>query len=157
MLADLQTPVGAFMRIAGKSDYSFMLESIEGGERIARYSFLGADPEMIVRGTSLQTFVERGGKTETYPGPPTDWVRGYFRERQLARRPGLVPFAGGAVGYLGYNAVHWFETAVRGDETIPLSLPIDAVWMFCRTMVAFDRVRQRMEIVSVVLTEEARG
>jgi anthranilate synthase component I len=157
MLADLQTPVGAFMRIAGKSDYSFMLESIEGGERIARYSFLGADPEMIVRGTSLQTFVERGGKTETFPGPPTDWVRAYFRERQLARRPGLVPFAGGAVGYLGYNAVNWFETAVRGDETVPLSLPIDAVWMFCRTMVAFDRVRQRMEIVSIVLTEEAKG
>ena len=157
MLADLQTPVGAFMRIAGKSDYSFMLESIEGGERIARYSFLGADPEMIVRGSSLETFVERDGTTETYPGPPSDWVRGYFRERRLARRPGLVPFAGGAVGYLGYNAVTWFEPAVQGDRTLPLSVPIDAVLMFCRTMVAFDRVRQRMEIVSVVFTEEAKG
>ncbi len=157
MLADLQTPVGAFMRTAGKSDYSFMLESIEGGERIARYSFLGADPEMIVSGSNFQTLVERDGKTETYPGPPTDWVREYFRDRQLARRSGLVPFAGGAVGYLGYNAVTWFEPAARGDETLPLSMPIDAVWMFCRTMVAFDRVRQRMEIVSVVLTEEAKG
>jgi anthranilate synthase component 1 len=157
MLADLQTPVGAFMRIAGKSKYAFLLESVEGGERIARYSFLGAEPEMIVRGSSFETLVERNGKTEKFPGLATDWVRNYFRERQLARRPGLVPFAGGAVGYLGYGAAGWFDSAVAGDETLPSSTPIDAVWMFCRTMVAFDRVRQRMEIVSIVLTEEAEG
>ncbi len=157
MLADLQTPVGAFLRVAGKSPYAFLLESIEGGERIARYSFLGANPEMIVRGSSSQTFVERGDKKEVYPGVATDWIRDYFRERKLARRPGLVPFAGGAVGYLGYNAAHWFDTAIGASETLPASAPIDAVWMFCRTMVAFDRVRQRMEIVSIVLTEEAEG
>ena len=157
MLADLQTPVGAFMRVASQSPYAFLLESIEGGERIARYSFLGADPEMIIRGTSFQTIVERNGKKEVFPGLATDWVRDYFRERQLARRPGLVPFAGGAVGYLGYDAARWFESAIRGDETLPISTPIDAVWMFCRTMVVFDRVRQRMEIVSIVLTEEAQG
>src|SRR6266496_319134 len=157
MLADLQTPVGAFLRVAGKSPYAFLLESIEGGERIARYSFLGANPEMIVRGSSSQTFVERGDKKEVYPGVATDWIRDYFRERKLARRPGLVPFAGGAVGYLGYNAARWFDTAIGASETLPASAPIDAVWMFCRTMVAFDRVRQRMEIVSIVLTEEAEG
>src|SRR5215813_957527 len=107
MLADLQTPVGAFMRVASQSPYAFLLESIEGGERIARYSFLGADPEMIVRGTSFQTIVERNGKKEVFPGLATDWVRDFFRERQLARRPGLVPFAGGCVGYLGYDAASW--------------------------------------------------
>src|ERR1041384_2880711 len=67
VLADLHTPVGAFMRIAGDSQYAFLLESVEGGERIARYSFLGAEPEMIVRGKGMQTIVERDGKTETYP------------------------------------------------------------------------------------------
>jgi anthranilate synthase component 1 len=157
MLADLLTPVGAYLRIAGNSPYAFLLESVEGGERIARYSFLGADPEMVVRGSSFQTFVEREGKTESFPGVATDWVRGYFRDRHLARRPGLVPFAGGAVGYLGYDAARWFEPEVRGDDTMPLSSPIDAVWMFCRTMMVFDRVRQRVEIVSIVLTEEADG
>jgi anthranilate synthase component I len=157
MLADLQTPVGAFLRIASKSPYAFLLESIEGGERIARYSFLGADPEMVVRGSSFQTIVEREGQRETIPGVATDWVRDYFRERQLARRPGLAPFAGGAVGYLGYDASRWFESAIVGNETMQLSPPIDAVWMFCRTMVAFDRVRQRMEIISIVMTEEAKG
>ena len=157
VLADLHTPVGAFMRIAGNSRYSFLLESVEGGERIARYSFLGAEPEMIVRGIGLQTFVERDGKTETFPIVATEWVRDYFRQRSLARRPGLVPFAGGAVGYLCYDAAQWFEPALRKDQTQPLTGPTDALWMFYRTVIAFDRVKQRLEIVSIVLTEEAHG
>src|SRR5678815_571007 len=157
VLADLHTPVGAFMRVAGDSQYAFLLESVEGGERIARYSFLGAEPEMIVRGKGMQTHVERDGKTEIYPSVATEWVRDYFRGRSLARRPGLVPFAGGAVGYVGYDAAHWFEPALRVDDTQPLDAPTDAVWMFYRTVIAFDRVKQRLEIVSVVFTEEAGG
>ena len=157
VLGDLHTPVGTFMRIAGDSRYAFLLESVEGGERIARYSFLGADPEMIVRGQGMQTFVERNGKTETFPIVATEWVRDYFRQRSLARRPGLVPFAGGAVGYVGYDAAQWFEPALRDDRTQPLTGPTDALWMFYRTVIAFDRVKQRLEIVSIVLTEEAHG
>lgn len=157
VLADLHTPVGAFMRIAGNSTYSFLLESVEGGERIARYSFLGAEPEMIVRGAGMQTFVERNGVIETFPGVATEWVREYFRHRVLARRSGLVPFAGGAVGYIAYDAAQWFEPALRDDRTQPLQSPTDALWMFYRNVIAFDRVKQRMEIVSIVLTEEAEG
>src|SRR5262245_24600735 len=117
VLGDLHTPVGTFMRIASNSRYAFLLESVEGGERIARYSFLGTGPEMIVRGRGLQTLVERGGKVEEFPTVATEWVRDYFRERVLARRSGLVPFAGGAVGYLGYDAAQWFEPALREDKT----------------------------------------
>jgi len=157
VLADLHTPVGAFMRIADNARYAFLLESVEGGERIARYSFLGAHPEMIVRGKGMQTYVERDGKTESYPIVATAWVRDYFHGRSLARRSGLVPFAGGAVGYVGYDAAHWFEPALRDDQTQPLDGPTDAVWMFYRTVIAFDRVKQRLEIVSIVLTEEAGG
>src|ERR1700752_4430204 len=157
VLADLHTPVGAFMRIAGDSAYSFLLESVEGGERIARYSFLGAEPEMIVRGQGMQTVVERDGQTESFPIVATEWVRDYFRGRSLARRPGLVPFAGGVVGYLGYDAAQWFEPALRDDHTQPLESPTDAVWMFYRNVIAFDRVKQRLEIVSIVFTEEAEG
>ena len=69
VLADLQTPVGAFMRIAGDSPYAFLLESVEGGERIARFSFLGAEPEMIVRGKGMQTLVERNDPS-THPTCP---------------------------------------------------------------------------------------
>ena len=157
VLADLHTPVGAFMRIAGESPYAFLLESVEGGERIARYSFLGSEPEMIVRGKGMQTVVERNGTTETFPTVATEWVRDYFRGRSLARRSGLVPFAGGAVGYLGYDAAQWFEPALRDDQTQPLDTPVDAVWMFYRNVIAFDRVKQRLEIVSIVFTEEAGG
>ena len=157
VLADLHTPVGAFMRIAGNSPYSFLLESVEGGERIARYSFLGAEPEMIVRGKGMQTLVERDGNSESFPIFATEWVRDYFRGRSLARRSGLVPFAGGAVGYVGYDAAQWFEPALRDDSTQPLDAPTDAVWMFYRTVLAFDRVKQRLEIVSIVFTEEAGG
>lgn len=165
VLADLQTQVGAFMCIAGDASYAFLLESVEGGERIARYSFLGAEPEMIVRGRGSNTFVDREGKTETYPIVATDWVREYFRERVLAQRSGLAPFCGGAVGYIGYDAASWFDSGVEpvsnanpsDGETQALNTPSDAVWMFYRNVIAFDRARQRMEIVSIVLTEEAEG
>src|SRR6185436_19687381 len=156
-LTKQHTPVGTFMRIADSAPYAFLLESVEGGERIARYSFLGAEPEMIVRGKGMQTFVERDGKTETLPTVATEWVRDYVRGRSLARRSGLVPFAGGAVGYVGYDAAKWFEPVLRDDDTGPLDLPTDALWMFYRTLIAFDRVKQRMEIVSIVHTEEAGG
>jgi anthranilate synthase component 1 len=157
VLADLHTPVGAFMRIAGDSPYAFLLESVGGGERIARYSFLGAEPEIVVRGRGFQTFIERNGVTQSVPMLATEWVRDYFRQRSLARRPGLVPFAGGAVGFVGYDAAQWFEPALRDKETQPLDGPTDALWMFYRTVIAFDRVKQRLEIVSIVLTEEAQG
>src|ERR1700730_1888171 len=66
VLADLKTTVGAFMRLAQDQPYAFLLESVEGGERTARYSFLGVDPDMIVRGCGPLTFVDRKGKRDTY-------------------------------------------------------------------------------------------
>jgi anthranilate synthase component 1 len=157
VLADLQTPVGAFLKVAGTSRYSFLLESVEGGERVARYSFLGADPKMIVRGRGEQTIIERAGETETLPIRATEFVREYFRDRELARRAGLPPLAGGAVGYLSYDAARWFEPVLASDGGEKPSTADDAVWMFYRTLLAFDRVRQQMEIIAIVLTEEADG
>jgi anthranilate synthase component I len=162
VLADLQTPVGAFLRVAEGTPYAFLLESIEGGERVARYSFLGANPEMIVRGRGSDTIIERsGGERETLHGVrATDFAREYFRDRELARRSGLAPLSGGAVGYLAYEAARWFEPALeksnreKNDGKMDAD---DAVWMFYRTVLAFDRVRQRIEITSIVLTEEAEG
>jgi len=156
VLADLQTPVGAFLRIAGDAPYAFLLESIEGGERVARYSFLGANPWMIVRGRGSQTIVETNGSREVHDKNATDFVREYFREKKLARRAGLAPLAGGAVGYLGYDAARWFEPVLNVDGSASHETD-DAVWMFFRTVVAFDRVRQQMEITSVVFTDEAGG
>lgn len=163
VMADLHTPVSAFLRVAADKRYAFLLESVEGGERIARYSFLGVDPEIVVRGFSSHTIVEEAGKTKVHPVLATDWVRDYFGERVLARRAGVPPLAGGAVGYLTYDAAKWFEPSLQngrapiGNETIALDQQTGAFWMFCRNIIAFDRVRQRMEIISIVLTEEAEG
>jgi anthranilate synthase component 1 len=158
VLADLQTPVGAFLRVAGGADHAFLLESVEGGERVARYSFLGADPGLIIRGRGDATVVERRGfQPEVYKGARAiDYLRGYFGSRRLARRAGLAPMAGGAVGYLAYDAARWFEPVLEKDLR-PAEGRDDAVFMVFRTVLAFDRVRQQIEIASVVLTDEAGG
>lgn len=156
VLADLQTPVGAFLRIAKDVKFAFLLESIEGGERVARYSFLGADPWMIVRGRGGQTIVEKDGASEVLQKNAIDFLRDYFRGRKLARRGGLAPLAGGAVGYLAYDAARWFEPVLNIDGCAQ-NIPNDALMMFFRNIVAFDRVRQQMEITSIVFTEEAAG
>lgn len=155
VLADLQTPVGAFLRVTEGARYAFLLESVEGGERVARYSFLGAEPWMIVRGRGQQTIIERGANRETIEMCATEYVREHFRERHLARRSSLAPLAGGAVGYLSYDAARWFEPVLNRNGAEPQHE--QAVWMFYRTLLAFDRVRQQIEITSVVLTEEAEG
>jgi anthranilate synthase component I len=157
VLGDLQTPVGALMRVAGDARYAFLLESVEGGERVARYSFLGAEPQMIVRGRGSRTIIEKNGEQEILEGVRAiEYVREHFRDRELARRSGLAPLAGGAVGFLAYDAARWFEPVLEQEGDDPLEGD-DAVWMFYRTLLAFDRVRQRVEITSVVLTEEAEG
>ncbi len=157
VLADLQTPVGAFLRVAGGASHAFLLESVEGGERIARYSFIGADPELIVRGRGDTTYVERGGEVDELRGVrATDFLRDYCRARKLARRAGLAPMAGGAVGYVAYDAARWFEPVLTKDLR-PAAGADDAVFMLFRTVLALDRVRQQIEITSCVMTEEAAG
>ncbi|HEV2763733.1 MAG TPA: anthranilate synthase component I family protein [Pyrinomonadaceae bacterium] len=157
VLADLQTPVGAFMRVSEGARYSFLLESVEGGERVARYSFLGANPQMVVRGRGRQTVVEQGEESVTLDDvKATDLLRDYFRRHQLARRAGLAPMAGGAVGFLSYDAARWFEPVV-GEHPRRAPEQDDAVFMFLRTVLAFDRVRQQIEITSVVFTDEANN
>jgi anthranilate synthase component 1 len=156
VLADLQTPVGAFLRIADDAQYAFLLESIEGGERVARYSFLGANPWMIVRGRGAETIVEKNGAREVLKKNAVEFLREYFRDQRLARRGGLAPLSGGAVGYLGYDAARWFEPVLDVNGTAAREAD-DAVLMFFRNVVAFDRVRLRMEITSIVFTDEADG
>lgn len=162
VLADLQTPVGAFLRVANDAPYTFLLESVEGGERIARYSFLGVDPEMVVRGRGSDTVIEKRGEREVLKGVSAmDFLRDYFRSRRLAARSGLAPLAGGAVGYVAYDAARWFEPVldeVKGKaDADEEAKPDDAIFVFYHTVLAFDRVRQQMEITSVVFTDEAGG
>src|SRR2546429_9626102 len=100
ILADLQTPLGAFMRIGGDASHAFLLESIEGGERVARYSFLGANPVMVARSRGTETIVQRDGQREVATQNGIEFLREYFSDKKLVQRSNIAPFAGGAVGYL---------------------------------------------------------
>jgi anthranilate synthase component 1 len=155
VLADLQTPVGAFLRIAGDASHAFLLESVEGGERIARYSFLGANPWMVARARDGQTIVERNGRREVLEQSGFEFLREHFGNKSLAQRANLAPLCGGAVGYVAYDGARWFEPILNNGKH--KSTVNDGAWMFFRNIVAFDRVRQQMEITSVVFVGEALG
>src|SRR6266481_7633514 len=82
IVADLLTPVSAFLKIAEDADYAFLLESVEGGEHVGRYSFLGKDPFLILRARGTQTTIERGGETKETDKPFLDVLRGLMAEFQ---------------------------------------------------------------------------
>lgn len=154
VLADLHTPVGAFLRVADNAEQAFLLESIEGGERLARYSFLAANPFMTVRSHNSQTILEKDGSRKLYPDRTlVEFLRKHFARHKLARREKLPPLCGGAVGFVAYDATRWFEKVLDDGAKTDKN---DAVWMFFRNILVFDRLKQRIEIVSIVFTDEAK-
>lgn len=155
VLADLHTPVSAFVRVAENSPKSFLLESIEGGEKIARYSFLAANPFMTVSSKKSQTIVEKDGEEEVLANKSLiEFLREHFSANKLAVRENLPPLCGGAVGFFAYNASRWFEKVLDDGK---VSENEDAKWMFFRNVLVFDRVKHRIEIVSIVLSDEAEN
>src|SRR5690606_36124411 len=104
LMADLLTPVSAFLRIAEHSDEAFLLESVEGGEHMGRYSFLGKDPFLVLRARGGTTTLERAGHHMVSERPLLDTLRALTSAYRAPHVPGLPRFTGGAVGYLGYEA-----------------------------------------------------
>ena len=101
IVADLLTPVSAFLKIAEHSDYAFLLESVEGGEQVARYSFLGKDPFLILRARGGETTIDRAGEVTTSDKGFIPTVRELMARYHAPFVPGLPRLTGGAVGYLG--------------------------------------------------------
>lgn len=163
LATEMRNPVDVFVNVAGGAHYAFLFESVEVRESVGNYSFLGADPYLVVRGRGNRTLVERNGIRETRDECVTEFLRRHFSENKLARNPETGPLAGGAVGYLGYGAANWFESALNRtirepEPSSPDILPVDdALLMFYRTLVVFDHLQQQTRIVSVVFTEEAEG
>jgi anthranilate synthase component 1 len=150
VVADLLTPVSAFLKIAEHSDYAFLLESVEGGEHVGRYSFLGKDPFLILRARSGTTLIERAGATTTAEKPFMDTLRELMNRFQSPFVPGLPRFTGGAVGYLGYETAAWFEPAVQrtGDEDTDAAAGDAAGFMLFDTVLAFDHVQHRILLIA---------
>ncbi len=139
--ADLETPVSAFLKVA-RGAYSFLLESVEGGERLARYSFIGTEPYRVLR---------QGPYAHPWDG--SDPLReveselGRFRLALPADGPALPSFTGGAVGYLAWECVRYFEPRVPVRSEDPLGVP-EALLLFVDTLLVFDHLRHTIKVVS---------
>ncbi len=134
--ADLETPVSAYLKIATGS-YSFLLESVEGGERVARYSFIGTEPFRVVK---------TGPGQEQGEVDPLDVIKTTLGQYMPVEVPGLPRFQGGAVGYLAYDTVKYFEKVpIPVDD--PFELP-ESQFMFVDTLLVFDHVRHKIKVVT---------
>ena len=147
IVADLLTPVSAFLKIAEHADYAFLLESVEGGEHVGRYSFLGKDPFLILRVRDGRTSIERAGVTRESERGFIETLRGLMADFRSPLVPELPRFTGGAVGYLGYGAASWFEP-VLGDLGTADDGADQAGFMLFDTVLAFDHVQHRILIIA---------
>ena len=155
--ADLLTPVSAFLAIAQNESHAFLLESVERGEQIGRYTFLGARPYMRVKASKGQVEIERGRRREIASGTVFEVVKRLLREHRPAHVAGLPPFTAGAVGYFAYDVVRQLEN-IGNHAKDDLHLP-DAELMFFDRLLAFDHLRHQIHIVAVanVASDNPRG
>ncbi len=133
MMADLETPVSAYLKIA-RGNYSFLLESVEGGERLARYSFIGTEPSLILK-TGSENQID-----------PLLLIEKEFQHYQLVPIAGLPRFHGGTVGYLSYEVAGYFER-LPSPEHDPLGLP-ESILMLADTLLVFDHLTHKIKVVA---------
>ena len=152
--ADLETPVSAFLRIADKEPEAFLLESVEGGEHVGRYTFIGIEPykKLVARGRSIT--VEEDGARRSFEGDIFAELKAALSGHTPARLPGLPPFTAGAVGFFAYDVVRQIE---RLPETAKDELGVpDACLMFFDQVLAFDHVKKEIHLtVTADLTRAA--
>ena len=147
--ADLETPVGAFLRVASEEPEAFLLESVEGGEKIGRYTFIGVRPYRTLTARDGSVTVREGSRrtelTQTYPADIFDELKGALKGHRPATLPGLPPFSAGAVGFFAYDVVRRIEKLPDRAED-ELHIP-DAHLMFFDQVLAFDHVKQAIHLV----------
>lgn len=146
ILADLETPVSAFLKIDA-GPYSYLLESVEGGEKWGRYCFLGSQPSVIFKCKGNQVEVLRDGVSVSREvEDPYEALHELMAAYKAVELPGLPRFFGGAVGYLGYDMVRNFEKLPE-DTVDELGLP-DAMFMITDTILIFDHMAHKIKVVS---------
>ena len=148
ILADMETPVSVFRKLSD-GDYAFLLESVEQGEQIGRYSFIGFSPEVLIRSRGEEIIVSYFGIDEQIaptPERPLEFLREFMSRYTPAPDPNLPPFIGGGVGYMAYDMVRCFEKLPDANPD-PLRLP-DSYFMIADTLAIFDHVRRRMILLA---------
>ena len=153
ILADLDTPGSAYMKI-GDGDYSFLLESVEGGEKWARYCFLGCDPAVVVSSKGRNITIDENGKrqqSKIESGTPLSAIKEILARYNPVDVPGLPRFSGGAVGFISYDMVRFFEDLPE-DTADDLNVP-DSQFIITDTMLVFDNISQTIKMVSNAFIE----
>lgn len=155
--ADLETPVSVYLKLAGSSP-SFLLESVTGGEQVARYSFIGVNPSRsyLIRGRSVEVYGLNGSlkQSESLRGDPLDFLRALLEQYRAAPVQNLPRFSGGLVGYLGYDTAPYFEPSLpfASDRDPQRQLP-DGIFLLADTLVAFDHAYGRLLLIANVTLE----
>jgi anthranilate synthase component I len=159
LVADLETPVSAFLKIAGASSgaaqpMSFLLESVEGGEVRGRYSIIGLEPDVIFRINGAQAEINRGPRNDPAAfvptrEPPLQALRALIAESRIVLPDALPPMAAGIFGYLGYDGVRLMEDALPAPGPDPIGIP-DAVLIRPTLVIAFDAVEDTITVVTPV-------
>lgn len=146
--ADIDTPVSSFLKIDDGKSYSFLLESVEGGEKIARYSFLGSNPSLIFKskGRRIEVIEKGKGKKFTTKKDPLFEIKQLMSQYKFVPIRGLPRFCGGLVGYIGYDMVRFFEN-IPDKNPDTLKLP-DSIFMLTDTILIFDHVDHKIKVVS---------
>jgi anthranilate synthase component I len=147
LTADCETPLGAYSKIRREGP-AFLFESIVGGERISRFSFLGADPRKVFRVFEDKTTIQhKDGATETVdtPADPLKLIEAEMAQYQPVEMPGMPPFSGGAVGFVGHEFIHSIEPTVEKPTDNPLEVPI-LYYLITDSVLIFDHVRQVLRI-----------
>jgi len=154
VLADTETAVSAFLKIKG-GDYAFLLESVQGGEKWARFSFMGRSPSLVIRTKGSQAELSRPGvpPERRRISDPLDLVKEVLSTYRPVKVEGLPRFFGGMVGYLSYDTVRFFEALPDRTED-DLALP-DALFLLTDTLLIFDNLRQRIQVVSNAYVPDA--
>ncbi len=151
LLADILTPVSLFMNIREGSDLPFLLESVEGGEQIARYSFLGRNPYQTLKFENNSTVLYKNGETKNIAKPYFDTLKKLTTKFSEPNLPDLPLLTGGAVGYSAYDTYRLVED-LPNEPADDLNLP-DAVWAFYDEIYAFDHVKHQVVLVKTVFVE----
>ncbi len=154
--ADLLTPLAVYLKITESAENSFLLESVEGGESLARFSFIGANPEMIVSGNLEKTTVKKNESNEILQFSIMEFLRTHFATQKISAGEELPSFIGGAIGYFSFSCSRWFEKSLYGSFKNEFSED-EAELMFYKTIVAFDHAKQLIKIISLVFKTDAEN
>lgn len=155
--ADLETPVSAFLKVCGDSPNSFLLESVEKGERVGRYSFLGTEPMLVYTSFGPNGMIRyREGIETEGQGSPYEILEKILSNWKEVPVAGLPPFTGGALGYFGYETIHAIEEKVPDNKPNDLNLP-DAYFIVPDTLLAFDHLKHKLIIIANAHVENPKG